>query len=141
MTISLGDAMTFKLVSPDYNKGEDHTMNQNCAILNSGVKRLTHSVELHDKSVNIHSAQDDRLFFHSLEFSESSKDNGVRVALVCRWLRPAKFFRSWPQEKASPRYCTVDPDAYEQLKGYRHKQQWQNCLGDSHHQLDLLYNR
>ena len=99
------------------------------------------TVAFNPANVNIHSAQDNRLFFHSLEFSVSCKDSGVRVALVCRWLRPTKFFRNWPQEIASLQYCTVDPDVYEQLKGYRHKHQWQNCLGDSYHQLDLLYNR
>ena len=88
IVISMGADMTFKLISPDVAKGQNHNFTQAEAWTNAKRADLTEDITLSDMSVYIHTAHDDALLQHMASFSpiRSGPRNRVRLALACRSL-------------------------------------------------------
>ena len=103
--VSLGDEMDYNLVRPNYDDGQNYKMSQkeaynNLSLHMKNIKindctspKLVQTVPLKNGSICVHTAHDDKMYFHHLGFSpEAMPRNGVRLVLVFRWLAVPTFF-------------------------------------------------
>ena len=89
---------------------------------NSSKKRteefrgLTKTIPLAHGSLHIHTARNDEMYYHSLDFAkQSTTKNRVRVVLVFRWLSVPTFFRQNPQDNRCNCSSTIDKHAFESI--------------------------
>ena len=71
MVISMGDAMRYTLILPDYSRGQDHMFSQSEAIENTKGGHLCYEFDLSNQSFYIHTAHDDRMLKHVAYFERS----------------------------------------------------------------------
>ena len=120
LMISIGDEMDYHLIRPNYAAGQNYKFTQehtykNFTSTNSCKKRieklkgLTKTVPLSNGTLYIHTAHNDEIFYHCLDFAKQTiKTNRVRLVLVFRWLSASTYFRQIPQDERANCYYTVD---------------------------------
>ena len=88
LVISMGADMIFKLISPDFEKGQSCQFTQTEARQNAKMKNLSEDITLSDVSVYKHTAHDDTVLQHMAYFPANigGPGNRMRVALLCRTL-------------------------------------------------------
>ena len=126
MVVTMGDEMIFKLISPDFEKGQDHKFSQRDTLKNTKNPRLSHKIALPNLSVYIHTAHDDRILKHVAYFDRSGSDcrNRVRMALVSCWLGKTKEYRTNPNETPAKRHSVVEPKSFIDLDNMKHPSKW-----------------
>ena len=111
-------------------KGQTYKFTKEKAIINKKDKRLTKTVPLSHGSLYVHTANDDEIYYHGLDYAkEHSKRNRVRVVLVFRWLSAPSFFRQSLHDERCNRYSSVDKHAIEKLYNSKMGHVWFNALG------------
>ena len=131
MMVTIGDTMDFHLVRPNY-ANQNYKFTQKAAINNKKSTNisLTKTVPLSHGSLYVHTAHDDEMYYHGLDFvKEHSKRNRVRVVLVFWWLSVPSFFRQSSHDDPCNRYSTVDKHAFEKLYNNKKGNLWFNALG------------
>ena len=139
--ISIGDEMDYHLIRPNYAAGQNYKFTQehtykNFTSTNSCKKRieklkgLTKTVPLSNGTLYIHTAHDDEMFYHCLDYvKQIIKTNRVRLVLVFRWLSASTYFRQSTQDDRSNRYSTVDKHAFEDMHLRKKGHVWWNAMG------------
>ena len=140
--VSLGDEMDYNLVRPNYDDGQNYKMSQkeaynNLSLHMKNIKindctspKLVQTVPLKNGSICVHTAHDDKMYFHHLGFSpEAMPRNGVRLVLVFRWLAVPTFFWQSHNDKRCQGYGTVNKHAFERLKNFGTADMCWNALG------------
>jgi len=137
LMVTFGDAMEYHLIRASnksdnpwqkqekQNKMQDYTMSQEEAIHNlrdhkSKNKKspltLVKTVQLDECSLYVHSAHDDEVYFHALDFAEQlKKKNRVRLVLVYRWLAVSQYFRQSADDPSGNRYSMISKYGFEML--------------------------
>ena len=131
LVISMGADMIFKLISPDFLRGQDHTFTQDQARQNAKRNDLSEDILLSDISVYKHTAHDDIVLQHMAYFPENKEGprNRVRVALLCRTLSISNVYRADMNESADKRYSVVEADAFRNLDKMKYSAKWWAKLG------------
>ena len=83
------------------------------------------------QSIYIHTAHDDEMFHHGLNFGNNGHDkkkNRVRIALIFRWLSVKRNFRCDKKDNKCNRYSMVDKYAMEQLSKHHKSMLWWNAI-------------
>ena len=139
--VSIGDTMDYHLVRPDYDAGQDYKFSlkktyRQRTTSNSSQKKiekfrgLTKTIPLAHGSLYIHTAHDDEMYYHSLDFAkQSTTKNRVRVVLVFRWLSVPTFFRQNPQDNRCNRFSTIDKHAFESMDDRKKASLWWKAMG------------
>ena len=131
LVITMGDEMMFKLISPDYSKGQDYKFSQTQARENSNKSDLTKDILLSDMSIYVHTSDDDALLQHMASFppNKSGSRNRIRMALLCRSLGISHMFRVNCMDCPEKRYALVESQAFQQLDKMKHATNWWKQLG------------
>jgi hypothetical protein len=120
MVVTLNDSMNFHLVPPP--SGSTHRATQQ-QYMKEKMRSKGKVIELDEYSIYIHSAHDDELYMHGLEFDSTTKKsqtNRTRFAFVFRWLCKSKMYRASEHDDASNRYSVYERSAFDQItKGFR----------------------
>ena len=120
MVVTLNDSMNFHLVPPP--SGSTHRATQQ-QYMKEKMQSKGKVIELDEYSIYIHSAHDDELYMHGLEFDSTTKKsqtNRTRFAFVFRWLCKSKMYRASEHDDASNRYSVYERSAFDQItKGFR----------------------
>lgn len=135
LMITIGDKMEYHLIRASNQsknswvrqpeKMQDYTMSQDDAIHNlrdhqSRNKKssltLVKTVKLDEYSIYVHTAHDDEVYFHALNFAkELKKRNRVRVVFVYRWLAVSQYFRQNADDPNGNRYSMISKHGFEML--------------------------
>ena len=140
LVISIGSEMMFKLISPDYSRGQNHQFTQTDAWQNANRDELSEDICLSDVSVYNHTAHDDALLQHMAYFPANKDGNGprMRIALLCRSLANSNVYRANGMESPDKRYSLVEAHAFRQLDNMKHASNWWAQLGYKPHEIPWM---
>ena len=135
LMITFGDEMEYHLIrasnktnnswvkTPE--KMQEYTMSQDDAVRNLRYHKrknnksqltLVKTTTLDEHSLYVHTAHDDEVYFHALDFAEDlKKRNRVRVAFVYRWLAVSQYFRQNADDPNGNRYSMISKHGFEML--------------------------
>ena len=142
IVVTMGSAMEFHLVPPP--DGEDHRAPQK-NFMKSKKSGRSEIISLAPYSVYVHSAHDDELYMHGLQFSKDDEKcdmNKTRVAFIFRWLCVSMMYRANAQDDDSNRYSTLEKKSFDQIeKGFKKTgHAWKALLKVSEEQRNILCN-
>ena len=146
MIVTLNDGdMDFLLVPPPAGSTKGHRSSTKL-YQNELKKGRAKRIKLEKYSVHIHSAHDDEIYMHGLEFDENARKatfNKTRVAFIFRWLCNSKMFRVDPYDDKSRRYSAFEKSVFEELRnGYgKTRNNWFQCLGYSESDVDDIIEK
>jgi len=130
--------MDYHLVKPNYDIGQDYRMNQDAAYANKRANNNNKS-ELHGKlgtvkhldhgSLYLHTAHDDEMYWHGLEFPKGTTGTQVRVSIVYRWLSFLAHFRQEESDNMGHRYGMINRSAFDTLRTWETADIWWNAMG------------
>ena len=136
------DTMDYHLIRPSYQydsdieKVQDYRMSQKEAIKNKRKNKknpslkLVKTVPLGKGSIYVHTAHDDEMYFHTLDYADQlAKQNRVRLVFVYRWLAVSAYFRQNSNDQIGNRYSMISKHAFEKLEQRKHdKDSWWKAL-------------
>ena len=147
-----GDGMDYHLIrashkkDPETGEKQDYTMSQMSTVhnlrrhKNNPKLNLVKTVKLDNNSLYIHTAHDDEIYSHALEYAEEiAKRNRVRLVFVYRMLAVSSHFRQSADDLRGNRYSLLskhaiekcmdrDLDAHEWLKALEYLDNEGNCI-------------
>ena len=134
LMLTIGDTMDYHLIRPDYSRGQDYTCTSGEARENFKKRRAkcVKTVPLADGTLYVHTAHDDELYHHTLDFCKeilATHKNHIRVVLVYRWLSVSAYFRADENDCRGNRYSMVDRYAFERLWEFDKSPEWCKALG------------
>ena len=133
ITMTVGDSMTYSLVGPDTNDLQDA---RNMSALNArnstGNSNLAKHIELVDRSIYVHTPEDDVNYMHGAAFpaiTDFATPTRVRFALVWRWAGRHKYYRSDSEEDMCIKYSAIDRSGIQQLTEWNDGDEWYKAMG------------
>lgn len=135
---TIGDPMLYYLVRPNYENGETFKMPQKAAYTNYRANnnknseyygKLATALTLDHGSLYIHSAHDDLMYYHGLQFPPNTTHTQVRFGVMYRWLSSLAYYRHNKHDFRGHRYGAIDKEAFDTLNTWDTKDRWYKAMG------------